>query len=312
MNEEMIEVTVKVPRSKLARLYESVAKLNGDEPAQESGKEEGEFSDWTNEDVALAAEHWAKLSEDAQQMYELLMSAPGKKFSGDEIAKKLKLTNGAFGTAGLLAWPWRYASKAGRKHPISRETLSNNTSQYWMEEGVAFLFEKTNPWNEEALSSKGTPAPELEAACSLYKSTPIHKETPIQSIGQGAAQIYPAAWRVLPELPLARYGLCFVETKRQGRHPAKRVYLFVNRDTLDASPWLEDELKKWEGGEWSLNLSTGNPNGAQLLLKLRRDATMQEATNALLDLISKTREKINEAIEATKKTKLEPKKAKAK
>src|SRR3989338_4168917 len=107
MNEEMIEVTVKVPRSKLARLYESVAKLNGDEPAQESGKEEGEFSDWTNEDVALAAEHWTKLSEDAQQMYELLMSAPGKKFSGDEIAKKLKLTNGAFGTAGLLAWPWR-------------------------------------------------------------------------------------------------------------------------------------------------------------------------------------------------------------
>lgn len=146
MSEEMIEATVKVPRSKLARLYELVGKLNEEEAPQNEEGEEGHV-EWTKRDSALAVEHWKKLSPPAQQMYGLLMLSPGKKFSGEEIAKKLGLQSGAFGTAGLLAWPGRYAIKVGRKLPISWEQLPNSVSHYWMTAEVAQLFVKAKDAN---------------------------------------------------------------------------------------------------------------------------------------------------------------------
>jgi hypothetical protein len=68
------------------------------------------------------------------------VDTPGKRFSGNEIAARLRLDKGAHGVAGILAWPGRYSRKLGRELPISTECRDDGGTDYFLDDEAAQLF----------------------------------------------------------------------------------------------------------------------------------------------------------------------------
>jgi hypothetical protein len=136
---KLVEVTVKVPQSKLALLY----RLVGDLVEEVQTEEESRLVPWTRSDYNLAMEHWRKLSPTAQKLYWVVSLMTPSKISGAELAQKSGGSRGSRGIPGALAWPSRYAHKVGRVAPISSETKDGGT-YYWMREEAAELFIKAH------------------------------------------------------------------------------------------------------------------------------------------------------------------------
>ena len=99
-----------------------------------------EAEPWSAQDGEQAAWLYAKLAPPARELFDLLIDAPGKRFSGNEIAARLRLDKGAHGVAGILAWPGRYSRKLGRELPISTEGRDDGGTDYYLEDDVATLF----------------------------------------------------------------------------------------------------------------------------------------------------------------------------
>ena len=66
--------------------------------------------------------------------------APGARFGGEDIAKRLKLEKGAHGVAGILAWPGRYSRHLDRTLPIATEGRPDGGTDYYMDPELAELF----------------------------------------------------------------------------------------------------------------------------------------------------------------------------
>lgn len=138
----MIDVTVKVPGQRLADFYAMFGAWLGGASGPAEPLKAGPTG-WSAEDGALAAELWGKFSEAAQGLYSILIDAPGEKFSGEELAKRLGLAKGKYGIAGVLAWPGRYAAAAGRHMPIAYEDgPAGAGANYWLTPELAALFGK--------------------------------------------------------------------------------------------------------------------------------------------------------------------------
>jgi hypothetical protein len=97
-------------------------------------------SAWSAQDADQAAWLYAKLAEPARELFDLLIDAPGERFSGNEIAAQLRVQRGAHGVAGILAWPGRYSRKLGRELPISTEGREDGGTDYFLTADVAKLF----------------------------------------------------------------------------------------------------------------------------------------------------------------------------
>jgi len=95
---------------------------------------------WSAQDSEQAAWLYAKLAPPARELFDLLIDAPGKRFSGNEIAAALRLDKGAHGVAGILAWPGRYSRKLGRELPISTEGRDDGGTDYYLDDAAAALF----------------------------------------------------------------------------------------------------------------------------------------------------------------------------
>lgn len=93
----------------------------------------------TAEDLALAQELWPKMSARARAIIEFLMSHPGKRFTGDEIADAADIPHGAPGVAGTLTWPSRYCTEMDRQLPSEWDEIA---CKYWLQPEVASLFDK--------------------------------------------------------------------------------------------------------------------------------------------------------------------------
>ena len=76
----------------------------------------------------------------AQELFDLLAAAPGRRFSGNEVAARLGLEKGDHGVAGILAWPGRYCRHLDRALPIATEGRPDSRTDYFMEPEVAALF----------------------------------------------------------------------------------------------------------------------------------------------------------------------------
>jgi hypothetical protein len=83
---------------------------------------------------------YGKLAPPARRLFDLLLDGAGKRFGGEEIAKRLGLEKGAHGVAGILAWPGRYSRHVGRVMPITTEGRSDGGTDYLMEPEVERLF----------------------------------------------------------------------------------------------------------------------------------------------------------------------------
>jgi hypothetical protein len=99
-----------------------------------------ESAAWSDTDADEAAWLYGKLAPPARELFDLMIDAPGKRFSGNEIAARLKLDKGAHGVAGILAWPGRYSRKLGREFPIATEGREDGGTDYYLDEDAAALF----------------------------------------------------------------------------------------------------------------------------------------------------------------------------
>jgi hypothetical protein len=99
-----------------------------------------EAAGWSADDADQAAWLYSKLAPPARELFDLLIDAPGKRFSGNEIAARLRLDKGAHGVAGILAWPGRYSRKLGREFPIATEGREDGGTDYFLDDEVAKLF----------------------------------------------------------------------------------------------------------------------------------------------------------------------------
>jgi hypothetical protein len=95
---------------------------------------------WSAQDADQAAWLYSKLAQPARELLDLLIDAPGRRFSGNDIAARLRLDKGAHGVAGILAWPGRYSRKLGREFPIATEGREDGGTDYYLDDEVAKLF----------------------------------------------------------------------------------------------------------------------------------------------------------------------------
>jgi hypothetical protein len=95
---------------------------------------------WSAQDARQAAWLYSKLAPPARELFDVLIDAPGKRFSGNEIAARLRLEKGAHGVAGILAWPGRYSRKLDREFPIATEGREDGGTDYYLDDEAAELF----------------------------------------------------------------------------------------------------------------------------------------------------------------------------
>jgi hypothetical protein len=146
------QVTVAVPEDRVPEFYSWFAAFLAAEPgaaAPHTGRgrrgprgmrHHAEARAWSAEDADQAAWLYGRLAPPARELFDLLIDAPGERFGGENIAKRLKLDKGAHGVAGILAWPGRYSRHLGRALPIATEGRTDGGTDYYMEPDVAALF----------------------------------------------------------------------------------------------------------------------------------------------------------------------------
>jgi len=147
------QVTVAVPEERVPEFYVWFASFLAAQPGGPPqwggprGRGRGfgmrpqfEAAAWSDQDADQAAWLYGKLAPPARELMDLLIDAPGRRFSGNEIAARLRLEKGAHGVAGILAWPGRYSRKLGRELPIATEGREDGGTDYRLEPDVAALF----------------------------------------------------------------------------------------------------------------------------------------------------------------------------
>jgi hypothetical protein len=146
------EVTVAVPEDRVPEFYAWFAAFLAAEPGTpppsagrgrrrtHDFRHYGEASAWSADDTDQAAWLYRKLAPPARELFNLLSEAPGKRFGGEDIAKRLTLEKGAHGVAGILAWPGRYSRHLSRIMPIATEGRADGGTDYYMEPHTAALF----------------------------------------------------------------------------------------------------------------------------------------------------------------------------
>ena len=102
----------------------------------------GEPRAWSDDDLDPAAWVYRKLSEPARQLFDLLIDHPGERFSGNELASRLKLEKGAHGVAGVLAWPGRWCRKLGLEFPIETAAREDGGTDFSIDARIAAVFER--------------------------------------------------------------------------------------------------------------------------------------------------------------------------
>jgi Family of unknown function (DUF6416) len=146
------EVTVAVPEERVPEFYSWFAAFLAAEPGTPPPRggrgrrgprgswHHGDGRAWSAEDADQAAWLYGRLAPPARELFDLLIDAPGERFGGEDIAKRLKLDKGAHGVAGILAWPGRYSRHLDRTLPINTEGRADGGTDYYMDPNVATLF----------------------------------------------------------------------------------------------------------------------------------------------------------------------------
>jgi Family of unknown function (DUF6416) len=146
------QVTVAVPEERVPEFYSWFAAFLTAEPGTPPPlggrgrhgprglRQRGEASAWSADDADQAAWLYRKLAPPARELFDLLAAAPGERFGGEQIAKRLGLDKGAHGVAGILAWPGRYSRHLNRTLPIATEGRADGGTDYYMAPDIAALF----------------------------------------------------------------------------------------------------------------------------------------------------------------------------
>jgi Family of unknown function (DUF6416) len=146
------QITVAVPEERVPEFYSWFATFLTAEPGTDPPtggrgprgrrglRHHGEAQAWSANDADQAAWLYRKLAPPARELFDLLADAPGGRFGGEDIAKRLGLDKGAHGVAGILAWPGRYCRHLDRVLPIATEGRADGGTDYYMAPEIAALF----------------------------------------------------------------------------------------------------------------------------------------------------------------------------
>jgi hypothetical protein len=146
------QVTVTVPEERVPEFYIWFASFLTSEPGappasagagRRGSRDHHRHRDaaaWSAQDADQAAWLYHQLAPQAKELFDLLAGAPGARFGGEDIAKRLTLEKGAHGVAGILAWPGRYSRHLDRVLPIATEGRADGGTDYYMDPEVADLF----------------------------------------------------------------------------------------------------------------------------------------------------------------------------
>jgi Family of unknown function (DUF6416) len=162
------QVTVAVPEERVPEFYAWFATFLAAEPGGPPswggppgrGRGRGPWAHhgvdaWSAQDADQAAWLYGKLAGPARELFDLLIDAPGQRFSGNEIAARLRVQRGAHGVAGILAWPGRYSRKLGRELPIATEGRDDGGTDYYLSSDVAKLFAAARGAARERMTDVG-------------------------------------------------------------------------------------------------------------------------------------------------------------
>jgi hypothetical protein len=166
------QVTVAVPEERVPEFYSWFALFLAAEPGgpppswgrggrgPRGSRHHGEARPWSADDADQAAWLYGKLAPPARELFDLLSDAPGERFGGENIAKRLGLEKGAHGVAGILAWPGRYSRHLDRVLPIATDGRADGGTDYYMEPDVAALFAdaRTHPRRRRGSARHGRAA----------------------------------------------------------------------------------------------------------------------------------------------------------
>ncbi len=145
------QVTVAVPEERVPEFYAWFADFLTAEPGTARSSVRGrhghrgrrlrsDASAWSADDADQAAWLYRKLAPPARELFDLLLDAPGERFAGEAIAKRLGLEKGAHGVAGILAWPGRYSRHLDRVLPIDTEGRDDGGTDYYIDPDTATIF----------------------------------------------------------------------------------------------------------------------------------------------------------------------------
>jgi Family of unknown function (DUF6416) len=145
------QITVAVPEERVPEFYAWFADFLRAEPGTAPSSRRGRYGDrgrrhrseasaWSADDADQAAWLYQKLAPPARELFDLLLDAPGERFGGEAIAKRLGLEKGAHGVAGILAWPGRYSRHLDRVLPIDTEGRADGGTDYYVDPDTAAIF----------------------------------------------------------------------------------------------------------------------------------------------------------------------------
>ena len=140
--EELVEVNVKIPASRIGDFYSVLGQwMDGPPLARGESRRGGHVQRWGGgrTDMKFAYHVLRKLSPPAKRLFGILISNPGVRYGAAQLAELASIENGRYGIAGVLAWPARYCDELRRPLPIEMEARDGG-SIYWMEEDVARAF----------------------------------------------------------------------------------------------------------------------------------------------------------------------------
>jgi hypothetical protein len=145
------QITVAVPEERVPEFYAWFADFLTAEAGSARSSERrrhghrghrgrSDVSAWSADDADQAAWLYRKLAPPARELFDLLLDAPGERFGGEMIARRLGLEKGAHGVAGILAWPGRYSRHLDRVLPIDTEGRTDGGTDYYIDPDTAAIF----------------------------------------------------------------------------------------------------------------------------------------------------------------------------
>jgi hypothetical protein len=153
------QITVAVPEERVPEFYAWFADFLTAVPGTAQSSERRrhgrrghrlrpEASAWSADDADQAAWLYHKLAPPARELFDLLLDAPGERFGGEMIARRLGLEKGAHGVAGILAWPGRYSRHLERVLPIDTEGRADGGTDYYVDPDTAAIFAAAREYSD--------------------------------------------------------------------------------------------------------------------------------------------------------------------
>jgi Family of unknown function (DUF6416) len=97
--------------------------------------------EWSAGDAAKAAVVYRQLPRWSRRLFDLLSSAPGRRFPLSETRARVFADDAPFSMDDVCGWADALCAASGRPLPVRDEPLACGEAGYWMDQPAASLFQ---------------------------------------------------------------------------------------------------------------------------------------------------------------------------